>query len=98
MHRKLLQFLEEHARAAGFEPMQNCATFNLTKSPQAKGILPGAVYGIAIVLDDIGAKALEEEASAKASLKTPLHRIRPLPLGDVSAIPLYWQIKGDGGD
>jgi hypothetical protein len=90
MHRKFLQFLEQCARSAGYEPLQNCATFNLSKTPKAKGVLPGAVYGVAIVLDGADALALEEEAKNKGSLKTPLSKIRRLQLGDVSAVPLYW--------
>ncbi len=90
MHRKFLKFLEQCAHSAGFEPLQNCATFNLSKTPNAKGVLPGAVYGVAIVIDDADALALEAEANDKGSLKTPLNRLRRLDLGDISAVPLYW--------
>jgi hypothetical protein len=90
MHHKFLQFLEQCARSGGYETLENCATFNLSKTPKAKGVLPGAVYGVAIVLDDVDARALEAEALDKGSLKTPLKQIRRLSLGDASAFPLYW--------
>jgi hypothetical protein len=90
MHHKFLQFLEQCARSGGYEPLQNCATFNFSRTPDAKGVLPGAVYGIAIVLDDVDALALEAEAVDKCSLKTPINRVRRIPLGESSAIPLYW--------
>jgi hypothetical protein len=90
MHRKFLQCLEQCAHSAGFELMGNCATFNLSKSSNAKGVLPGAVYGIAVILTDSEARALEDEARDKRSLKTPLDKIRKLTLGDARAIPLYW--------
>ena len=90
MHTKFLQHIEQCARSAGFSPMLNCATFNLSVNHDAKGILPGAVYGVAIVLNDEDAIALESEARAKGSLKTPLSKLKRLLLGEVSAIPLYW--------
>jgi hypothetical protein len=90
MHHQFLQFMEQCAHSAGYELMQNCATFNLSKTPGAKGVLPGAVYGVAVVLSDSDAHALEAEAGDKGSLKTPLHRIKRLPLGGTAAIPLYW--------
>lgn len=90
MHHKFLQFLEQQAKFAGYEPLRNCATFNLSRTPDAKGVLPGAVYGVAIILDDVDALALEAEANVKGSLKTPLNRLRRIPLGGFSAIPLYW--------
>jgi hypothetical protein len=90
MHVAFLQFLRRCAAAGKYEVMETCATFNLAKNPDAQGVLPGAVYGIAVALNNEEARALEAEADSKGSLKTPLHRIKRLPLGQVEAIPIYW--------
>lgn len=90
MHHNFLKFIEQCARLGGYEPLQNCATFNISTTPNAKGVLPGAVYGVAIVLDDVDSLILEAEANDKGSLKTPLKRVQRIPLGNFSAIPLYW--------
>ncbi|WP_019865795.1 hypothetical protein [Methylovulum miyakonense] len=90
MHSVFLQFLEQVARSGGYEPAQTCTTFNLAKSPDAKGVLPGAVYGIVVALNDVEARILEAEARDKKSLKTPLSKIKKISLGQVDAIPIYW--------
>jgi hypothetical protein len=90
MHQAYLQYLQSCARDGGFSVLPNAATFNLSKSPQAQGVLPCAVYGVAAVLNDGDASALEDEAKAKGSLKTPLSAIARMSFGSHEAIPLYW--------
>lgn len=82
--------MEREARAFGFEPQATCATFNISLNPGAKGVLPGAVYGIAVVLEDADALQLEEEAKKKKSLKNALSKLKRVELNGTQAIPLYW--------
>jgi len=97
MNTQLLQFLrdlaEDPKHNGCFEPLETSAVFDMRYCETAKGVLPGAVYCIAVYLADRDAQTLEQEALQKKSLKTPLKRIRRLPLETEkgkSVYPLYW--------
>ena len=90
MHTAFLEFMEKEAKTCGFEPQRACATFNISMNPEAKGVLPGAVYGIAVILNNEQALQLEEEAIRKNSLKNGLSKLTRIQLNGLEAIPLYW--------
>jgi hypothetical protein len=79
-HEQLLQCLAHLVEKGGFTALGNSAAFNLSQDGDNKGVLPGAVYCIALPAssrEDVSIQ-LEAEEKTKLSLRTPLERIRKL--------------------